>query len=470
MSDSAPIPLPEAASDPAKAKETCGYCGARRGLHTNDCVRPEAASETLTREEFERVLDCSTGHLVYDETTSAQMRQILTWNNVLLAHDAALRAALGKAEDNATRYENRFHIVVSQRDDERLAAEAKLKKAEEEVESKPAPAPPERCANRIGENGEPCGAPFGACDCALPVFTPPSSGEESMQEHPPSCDASDPAGVRLGEHEGKCSCKPAPSPAERCATCGHAHMYTDDMVHAFVPAPKPEAEEEQCARCKQPLRGDRHRGAVSHEFVHAPPITPVPASAERMDDAEFERLRVWNVRYGEWSDPGEISLVLDALLAEARRARESEAGKFWDTLNGKVIGEQVAEIAALRAATKKAEEERDGFRSGLDSAFTRIDALRCELVSVRSECAEEVEANANARDAAEAKLRKAEEERLKVYRERVAVTGHYGDRVRVHECGINGMKCDLCVVRGERDAAEARVETLERELETLRAK
>jgi hypothetical protein len=32
-------------SKPAKAKETCGYCGARRGLHTNDCVKPVAASE-----------------------------------------------------------------------------------------------------------------------------------------------------------------------------------------------------------------------------------------------------------------------------------------------------------------------------------------------------------------------------------------------------------------------------------------
>jgi hypothetical protein len=52
---------------------------------------------------------------------------------------------------------------------------------------------------------------------------------------------------------------------------------------------------------------------------------PIPSLAERMDDAEFERLRVWNIRYGEWSAPGEISLVLDALIAEARRARQSEA-------------------------------------------------------------------------------------------------------------------------------------------------
>ena len=52
---------------------------------------------------------------------------------------------------------------------------------------------------------------------------------------------------------------------------------------------------------------------------------PAPSPAERMDDAEFERLRVWNIRYGEWSAPGEISLALDALIAEARRARASDA-------------------------------------------------------------------------------------------------------------------------------------------------
>src|ERR1035441_8188756 len=66
---------------------------------------------------------------------------------------------------------------------------------------------------------------------------------------------------------------------------------------------------------------------------------PAPSPAERMDDAEFERLRVWNIRYGEWSAPGEISLALDALIAEARRARASDA--------------------ALRAALKKAEEENE---------------------------------------------------------------------------------------------------------------
>ena len=57
-------------SNPAKAKETCGYCGARRGLHTNDCVRPEATGEVWAEGVEE-----------------------------LLAEIAALRAALKKAEE-----------------------------------------------------------------------------------------------------------------------------------------------------------------------------------------------------------------------------------------------------------------------------------------------------------------------------------------------------------------------------------
>src|ERR1035438_7735419 len=62
--------------------------------------------------------------------------------------------------------------------------------------------------------------------------------------------------------------------------------------------------------------------------------------AERMDDAEFERLCLEIV--GNYQP-----VRVHEFIAEARRARESEAGKFWDTLNGKVIAEQEAENAAL---------------------------------------------------------------------------------------------------------------------------
>src|ERR1035441_3679137 len=92
---------------------------------------------------------------------------------------------------------------------------------------------------------------------------------------------------------------------------------------------------------------------------------PAPSPAERMDDAEFERLRVWNIRYGEWSAPGEISLALDALIAEARRARASDAAlraalKAKDDAMESMISEAVREEERQwEEKLKKAEEASD---------------------------------------------------------------------------------------------------------------
>lgn len=63
-------------------------------------------SEALTRRMFEHVLDCATGHLVCDDTTSAQMEQIRGWANIILAHDAALRADLLAAREEKALHES----------------------------------------------------------------------------------------------------------------------------------------------------------------------------------------------------------------------------------------------------------------------------------------------------------------------------------------------------------------------------
>jgi hypothetical protein len=150
---------------------------------------------------------------------------------------------------------------------------------------------------------------------------------------------------------------------------------------------------------------------------------------ERMDDAEFERLRAWSVRYGEWSDPGEISLALGALIAEARRARESEAGWIKDATalsDGR---------DRLTVALKKAEEvvlaQAETITKTLD--VTSATVLRLGI----------------GRDAAEAKLKKAEEERASAYKQGVE---------DAHRCEKRHATIDTL---------EVRVETLEKALRDL---
>src|ERR1035441_633986 len=60
---------------------------------------------------------------------------------------------------------------------------------------------------------------------------------------------------------------------------------------------------------------------------------------------------------------------------EARRARESEAGKFWSTVDGKVIGEQEAEIAALRTALKGVEREAVTYLEERNAAEARLSEI-----------------------------------------------------------------------------------------------
>ena len=88
-----------------------------------------------------------------------------------------------------------------------------------------------------------------------------------------------------------------------------------------------------------------------------------------MDDAEFERLCV-----AHQDTPVSRSRAY-ALIAEARRARESEAGKFWSTVDGKVIGEQEAEIAALRTALKGVEREAVTYLEERNAAEARLSEI-----------------------------------------------------------------------------------------------
>jgi hypothetical protein len=71
------------------------------------------------------------------------------------------------------------------------------------------------------------------------------------------------------------------------------------------------------------------------------PVHSPEAAERRMSDNDLEATRTYLDPLDEWAQ---------RLYAEARRARESEAGKFWSTVDGKVIGEQENEIASLRAA------------------------------------------------------------------------------------------------------------------------
>jgi hypothetical protein len=95
---------------------------------------------------------------------------------------------------------------------------------------------------------------------------------------------------------------------------------------------------------------------------------PAPSPAERMDDAEFERhLTDSHVNDG--------IKEFCPIVAEARRARESEAGKFWSTVDGKVIGEQEAEIAALRTALKGVEREAVTYLEERNAAEARLSEI-----------------------------------------------------------------------------------------------
>jgi hypothetical protein len=145
-------------SKPAKTKETCahtdtisdGVVRACRQCHKNLYDEPEAVSDVLTRQKFEQ-------HLIYYGNNAARPAThpvAMESETTLLAHDAALRAALKRAEEDAERWRAyksgradpiailNAQMLAASRDALRFreeavaradAAEAKLKKAEEEA-------------------------------------------------------------------------------------------------------------------------------------------------------------------------------------------------------------------------------------------------------------------------------------------------------------------------------------------------
>jgi hypothetical protein len=116
-------------SKATKTAETCAKCGFSFIGPAKPCglggvclsvSQPEAASEVLTRGQYTVYVDTHATGLVADK---------------LIAHDAALRAALKKAEEvikTLTIADDRHFDEMSKRGHRAAAAEAKLKKAEEE--------------------------------------------------------------------------------------------------------------------------------------------------------------------------------------------------------------------------------------------------------------------------------------------------------------------------------------------------
>jgi hypothetical protein len=144
----------------------------------------------------------------------------------------------------------------------------------------------------------------------------------------------------------------------------------------FVPGPTDEPwiseTEEKLKKAEKErdeARGKMARMIVGKQFEDAERERKCTVAAERMDDAEFERLCV-----AHQDTPVSRSRAY-ALIAEARRARESEAGKFWSTVDGKVIGEQEAEIAALRTALKGVEREAVTYLEERNAAEARLSEI-----------------------------------------------------------------------------------------------
>jgi hypothetical protein len=88
---------------------------------TGECY--EAASDVLTEGRFRSLADCATGYLVRDDTTLDQMAQTETYFKKLLAHDAALRAALNLRTLERDGWEKIYKVAAKQRD----AAETRVK-------------------------------------------------------------------------------------------------------------------------------------------------------------------------------------------------------------------------------------------------------------------------------------------------------------------------------------------------------
>ena len=155
--------------------------------------------------------------------------------------------------------------------------------------------------------------------------------------------------------------KAAPSPAERCDVRvkidGGWPSCTLPAGHPLphsVPGPKPEAASEAPAeRC---CETDRLGGA----------IPDAPSPAERMDDAEFERICANVVMLippitlvEKYRDEIRCRPQDDTkLIAEARRARQSEAALRAESILPEMQAAQFGENVA-EAKFKKAEEENE---------------------------------------------------------------------------------------------------------------
>jgi hypothetical protein len=129
----------------------------------------------------------------------------------------------------------------------------------------------------------------------------------------------------------------------------------------FVPGPTDEPwiseTEEKLKKAEKErdeARGKMARMIVGKQFEDAERERKCTVAAERMDDAEFERLCV-----AHQDTPVSRSRAY-ALIAEARRARKSEAGwkRSGETANSELFQVRAARDEA-RAALKKAEEENE---------------------------------------------------------------------------------------------------------------
>ena len=163
--------------------------------------------------------------------------------------------------------------------------------------------------------------------------------------------------------------KAAPSPAERCDVRvkidGGWPSCTLPAGHPLphsVPGPKPEAASEAPAeRC---CETDRLGGA----------IPDAPSPAERMDDAEFERICANVVMLippitlvEKYRDEIRCRPQDDTkLIAEARRARQSEAALRAESILPEMQAAQFGENVA-EAKLKKAEEENKRLRSVIEN-------------------------------------------------------------------------------------------------------
>ena len=118
---------------------------------------------------------------------------------------------------------------------------------------------------------------------------------------------------------------------------------------------------------------------------------PAPSPAERWIDCGHNECRSRGNAASDW--PCIFAGKYEDSVGRLPHTPQPEAaGEFWTTVDGKVILEQENEIAALRAAPKKAEEENERGRRDERAALRERNAA--EAREARVETLESIIANA----------------------------------------------------------------------------